>query len=53
MYVTGIIGVDAVCKGLRRFNPSPIHIKGVGFAKVLEILCEINVRGVQIGFAKV
>ena len=38
MYVVVIIGVDVVvytvCKCGRRFNPSPIHIKGVGFAKV-------------------
>ena len=36
-----IIGVDvvvyAVCKCGRRFNPSPIHIKGVGFTKVLGV----------------
>ena len=37
----------------RRFNRSPIHIKGVGFAKVLGVLCEIDVREVQIDFAKV
>ena len=37
----------------RRFNPSPILIKGVGFAKVLEVLCEIDVGGVQIDFTKV
>jgi len=57
MYVAVIIGVDAVvyamCKFARRFNPSPIHIKGVGLAKVVEVLCEIDVRGVHIGFAKV
>ena len=44
-----IIGVDvvvyAVCKCGRRFNPSPIHIKGVGFTKVLGVFCE-NVHGV-------
>ena len=37
MYVTVIIGVTVVvyaaCKYVSRFNPSPIHIKGVGFAK--------------------
>ena len=57
MYVAVIIGVNAVvyavCKCARRFNPLPIHIKGVGFAKVWEVLCEFDVRGVQIGFAKV
>ena len=57
MYVAVIIGVGAVvyamCKFARRFNPSPIHIKGIGFAKVVEVLCEIDVRGVHIGFAKV
>ena len=26
--------VYKVCKCARRFNPSPIHIKGVGFAKI-------------------
>ena len=55
MYVAVIIGVDAVvyamCKFARRFNPSPIHIKGVGFTKVLGVFCE-NVHGVQINFAK-
>ena len=55
MYVVVIIGVDvvvyAVCKCGRRFNPSPIHIKGVGFTKVLGVFCE-NVHGVQINFAK-
>ena len=52
-----IIGVDvmvyAACKCGRRFNPSPIHIKGVGLTKILRVLCEIDVRGVQIDFAKV
>jgi len=37
--VVVIIGVDvvvyAVCKCGRQINPSPIHIKGVDFAKVL------------------
>ena len=45
--------VYAVCMCGRRFNRSPIHIKGVGFAKVLGVLCEIDVRWVQIAFAKV
>ena len=45
--------VYAVCMCGRRFNRSPIHIKGVGFAKVLGVLCEIDVREVQIDFAKV
>ena len=57
MYVIVIIGVNVVvygvCKYARRFNPSLIHIKGVGFAKVVEVLREIDVRGVQIGFAKI
>ena len=41
MYVAVIIGVDdvvyAVCKYERRFNPSPIHIEGVDFAKFLRV----------------
>ena len=57
MYVAVIIGVDvvvyAVCKCGRLFNPSPIHIKGVDFAKVLKVFCEIDVCGVQIDFAKI
>ena len=53
MYVVVIIGVDTVCMCGRRFNRSPIHIKGVGFAKVLGVFCEIDVREVQIDFAKV
>ena len=52
-----IIGVDvmvyAACKCGRRFNLSPIHIKGVGFTKVLRVFCEIYVNGVQIDFVKV
>ena len=56
IYVAIIIGVDvmvyAACKCGRRFNPSPIHIKRVRFVKVLEVLCEIDVRGVQIGSPK-
>ena len=52
-----MIGVDdvvyAACKCGRRFNPSLIHIKGVGFAKVLRVFCEIDVRRVLIDFAKV
>ena len=43
----------AMCKCVRRFSPLSIHIKRVGFAKVWEVLCEFDVRGVQIGFAKV
>ena len=39
LYVTVIIGVHvmvhAVCKCAKRFNPKPIHIEGVDFAKVL------------------
>ena len=39
LYVAVIIRVNivvyAVCKCVRQFNPSPIHIKWVGFAEVL------------------
>jgi len=56
MYLAVIISVDvvvyAVCKCGRRFNSSPIHIKGVDFAKVLGVFYEIDVCGVQIDFAK-
>ena len=52
-----IIGVNVVvyivCKCARRFNPSPIHIMGVGSAKFWKGLCEFDIRGVHIGFAKV
>ena len=56
LYVAVIICVNivvyAVCKCVRRFNPSPIYIKRVGFAKVLGVFCEFVVRGVQIDFTK-
>ena len=52
-----VIGVNVVvyevCKCAKRFNPAPIHIKGVGFTKVLRVFCEIYVNGVQIDFVKV
>ena len=52
-----IIGVNVVvygvCKYARRFNPSLIHIKGVGFAKIWGAFCEFDVHGVQIGCAKI
>ena len=51
-----IIGINvvvyAVCKYARRLNPSRIHIKEVGFAKLQGVFCEFDVRRVQIGFAK-
>ena len=56
LYVTVIIGVNAVvyvvCKCARRFNPSPIHIEGVDFAKVLGVFYEFDVCGVHIDFAR-
>ena len=54
MYVTVIIGVDAVV--IQRVRGDLNHHrynKRVGFANFLGVLCEIDVRGVQIGFAKV
>ena len=42
MYVAVIIGADVVVyagyKCGKRFKPPPIHINGVGFAKVWEFL---------------
>ena len=43
--------IYAVCKCARRLNPSQIHIKEVGFAKLQGVFCEFDVRRVQIGFA--
>ena len=57
MYEIVIICVNvvvyAVCKGGRQFTPSPINIKGVGFAKVSGVFYETDVYRVQTDFAKV
>jgi len=56
LYVTVIIGVNAVvyvvCKCARRFNPSPIHIKGLVSQSLEVFLKKIDVCRVHIEFAK-
>ena len=56
MYVTVIIGVDAVViqrVSVRGDLNHHRYNKRVGFTKFLGVLCEIDVRGVQIDFVKV
>ena len=40
-----VIAHYAVCKCVRRFNPSTIYIKRVGFAEVLGVFCRFVIRG--------
>jgi len=56
MYVAVIIGVDVVViqrVSVRGDSNHHRYNKRVGFTKFLGVLCEIDVRGVQIDFVKV